>query len=163
MNVTTLNMTTLDGGNVIIKKGEGGSSGDGSAEEKFGFVFLTKEAAVTGMLGGNMPESIPQDQLMGVMEAFCSIGLVATKKNGWDIDPICQLSENIGDGRFTYENWDAIALNLDALTFNDRDYNNPWIPIWKTIAPTIAEAKQGLAQIFPTQITEEEFLKDTTD
>lgn len=26
MNVTTLNMTTLDGGNVIIKKGEGGTT-----------------------------------------------------------------------------------------------------------------------------------------
>jgi hypothetical protein len=32
-NITTLNMTTLDGGNVIIKKGEGGGSTPPSGEE----------------------------------------------------------------------------------------------------------------------------------
>ena len=52
MNTTTLNMTTLDGGNVIIKRGESGGSTPPSGGESGGSTFEYLDITnVTGMGG----------------------------------------------------------------------------------------------------------------
>lgn len=157
MNTTTLNMTTLDGGNVIIKKGGGGTPTPPSGErEKAGMTYVPKQALFTA-LGAPTPESMTQEELRGVLLALLGNGfpIIAFKEqdgNIWGVG--MALGEELNESRFTYDKWVAAALNWDALAVSRDGIFKSWQIFG---VETVAEAKVIIAQMFANQLTEEEF------
>lgn len=128
----------------------------GGTEEKFGFVYLTKEAILTGMGVPTIPESVSQDEFKGMMDGLCnSLAVVATRRDGDNCDPIQVFDENCEEGRITFDRWDAVAINFDQLMFDESYYG--YIPMWKGLGASIEEAKATVSQAFPNQLTEDEF------
>ena len=132
------------------------SGGGGSAEEKFGMVYVTKADIFTLM---ELPQDtdIPQDEFGGTFIALTStFPFVANKgipSNPKVIQSAVNYYDDIAEGRFTCAAWTASALDWDRWVYKDGEF----IPKWKTLAPTLAEAKAVLSQMFPNQMTEAEF------
>lgn len=132
----------------------GSGEGGGSSEEKMGMVYLTKEALFQGM-GAPMPDTATQEEFRDAMlQLISSFAIVATRRDGNTCDPIQIIWENIAEKRITFDRWDAVAINFDQLMFN-KDYG--YIPMWKGIGASIEEAKAVVSQVFPNQLTENEF------
>lgn len=147
-------MTTLDGG-VIIKKGGGGTPTPPSGgEEKVGMTYLTKEALFSGM-GYPIPDSMTQEGLRGVLlSAFSMFPISGLKKTTGVVQPFSWvIGEEIDESRFTYEKWDALSICWDNVISTDEGN----IPAWKMITLDVDELKEIIAQMFPNQLTEEEF------
>ena len=65
------------------------------------------------------------------------------------------VSNAIYEGWLTYDNWVAVALYLDTPAW----YKGKWEKTWMWFgATTVDEARAIFAQMFPNQLTEEEFL-----
>lgn len=135
----------------VPTSGEGG----GSSEEKMGMVYLTKEALFQGM-GTPMPDTVTQEEFKDFMwELISTFAIVATRKDGNICDPIQAFFENATENRITFDRLDAVAINFDQLIFNKSDYG--YVPMWKMVGASIEEAKAVVSQIFPNQLTKEEF------
>jgi hypothetical protein len=129
--------------------------GSGSSEEKFGMVYLTKEALFQG-LNTPMPDTMTQEEFKDIMcNLFISFAVVATRRDGNNCDPIQVFFENVLENRITFDRLDAVAVNFDQLMF-DESYNG-YIPIWKNFGASIEEARTYASQVFPNQLTEDEF------
>lgn len=158
MNTTILNMTTLDGG-VIIKKGTAPAPPSGGSGEKAGMTYVPKEALFSG-IGYPVPETMSQTELrtalVNMIYVYPITGIKLTSGYisyfGW------MIGEEIDESRFTYENWEAAALDWDAI----KTTSSGNIPTWKSISQetdtsTVEEFKGLIQQMFPNQLTEEEF------
>ena len=148
-------MTTLDGG-IIIKRGTAPAPPSG---EKAVMTYVKKEAFFDA-LGAPMPETIPQTELRSTLLAiFLSFPLSGMKKTTGFIQPFSVIiGEEIDESRFTFEKWEASSIDWDAIQTTD-DGN---IPTWKVLSQgfgtsTVEEFKGFIKQIFPNQLTEEEF------
>ena len=132
------------------------TSGEGSAEEKFGMVYVTK-GDIFALIELPPDTEIPQDEFGGAFIMFTSVfPFVANKgipSNPKVIQSAATYYEEIAEGRFTCAAWTASALDFDRLVYKDGEF----VPAWKTLAPTLAEAKAALSQMFPNQMTEAEF------
>ena len=160
MNITTLNMTTLDGG-VIIKKGGGTTPTppSGGGEERAGMTYITKETLVNAF-GNPMPDSMTQAELRQLLLVlFAGYPISGMKKTNGTIYPFgIVLGEEIDESRFTYAEWEALSFDWDAI----RTTSSGNIPTWKSISQevgtsTVDEFKGLIQQMFPNQLTEEEF------
>jgi hypothetical protein len=134
----------------------GGSTGGGGGEEKLGMMYVTKGDIFTIL---ELPSDIviPQDEFISSFAMIESMfPLVANKGVPSSSKAIVNANNFYGDiteGRFTCAAWSASAVDFDRVVYMDGEF----IPIWKTIAPAIAEAKVTLSQMFPNQMTEAEF------
>lgn len=129
--------------------------GSGSSEEKFGMVYLTKEALFQG-LDTPMPDTMTQEEFKNAMLELTNVfAIVATRNDGWDCSPIQAIYENIAENRITFDNWDAVAINFDQLIFVESNYS--FTPAWKGVGASIEEARTYVSQVFPNQLTQDEF------
>lgn len=136
---------------------EGGNGG--SAEEKLGMMYLSK-AAIFEASGIPAKGIIPQEELFQTMLmlslVFPIVGLKGTTKGASVKRSVYRmLVDELSEGKFTSESWNACALDWDALTYDEG--NGAFIPRWKEYGSTIAEAKAALSQMLPNQMTEAEF------
>lgn len=130
--------------------------GGGSSEEKVGMVYIKKEALFSAF-GTNAPVSMSQDQLRAAI--LSSMGynfpLVGFKEKDGDIRSLgMALGEELTESRFTYDNWDAVALDWDSTIVTPDGLYKSWQILE---VATAAEAKVILSQMFPNQLTEDEF------
>lgn len=133
---------------------EGGNGG--SAEEKLGMVYVIK-ADILALFDFPAEMEMSKEnfimfwQMIGNGLPFVIMKGIASNPNA--LSGTSNLLEDISEGRFTFADWNASALDTDRLVF----YRNELQPWWKTLAPTLAEAKAALPQVFPNQMTEAEF------
>lgn len=121
---------------------------------------LCEKEAFFDALEAPMPETIPQTELRSTLLAlFSSFPLSGMKKTTGVIQPFSVIiGEEIDESRFTFEKWEAASIDWDAIqTTNDGS-----IPTWKVLSQgfgtsTVEEFKELIKQIFPNQLTEEEF------
>jgi hypothetical protein len=140
-------------------KGITSGGGSGESGEKAGMIYLKKEASFD-VIGTPMPETIPQTELRSVLLNIFSVFPISGMKNTSGlIQPFSRIiGEEIDESRFTFEEWEATSFDLDAIqTTNDGN-----IPTWKVVSQelgtsTVEEFKVFIKQIFPNQLTEEEF------
>lgn len=139
----------------IDELSNGTQGGGGFAEEKLGMVYLTKEAIFQG-LDTPMPDTVTQEEFKDLMvQLISTFAIVATRKDGNICNPIQTFFENATENRITFDRWDAVAINFDQLMLNKSD--NGYIPAWRGFGASIEEAKAAVSQIFPNQLTEDEF------
>lgn len=128
----------------------------GGAEEKFGMIYIHKKGILRMF---DVPEEIdvPQEELMGFMLNLLALPIVALKgapANANRInDYITVITDEIPEGRFTWEALSYVALNLDAITLNKRME----VPAWTFYGSSIDEARTVINSILTEQITKEEF------
>lgn len=118
--------------------------------------YVTKEALFTA-LEIPIPESMTQEELQHTLLALLGNGfpVIAFKEQDGDIWGVgMALGEELNEGRFTYDKWVAVALNWDALVAGKDGIAKNWQIFG---VETVAEAKVIIAQMFPQQLTEEEF------
>ena len=140
-------------------KGITAGGGSGESGEKAGMTYVKKEALFTAFEAPT-PETIPQAELRSTLLAiFSTFPLSGMKKTTGLIQPFSVIiGEEIDESRFTFEKWEATSIDWDAIqTTNDGS-----IPTWKVLSQgfgtsTVEEFKVFIKQIFPNQLTEEEF------
>jgi hypothetical protein len=140
-------------------KGISAGGGSGESGEKAGMTYVKKEALFDA-LETPMPETMPQAELRSTLLAIFSIFPPSgMKKTSGLIQPYGKIiGEEIDESRFTFEKWEATSIDWDAIqTTNDGN-----IPTWKVLSQelgtsTVEEFKVFIKQIFPNQLTEEEF------
>ena len=155
MNVIQLNTVNL-GGDIVVKKSEASSGGGNLSEEKAGMTYVTTRALFTA-LELPTPESMTQEDLRYTLLALLGNGfpIIAFKEQDGDIWGVgMALGDELNEGRFTYDKWVAVALNWDALVVSKDGIFKSWQIFG---VETVAEAKVLIAQMFPQQLTEEEF------
>jgi hypothetical protein len=133
--------------------GNGGNSGGG---EEIGLIYVTKESIFTA-LGIPMPEDVPQSDFQDLVNNLVPLlGIRALKRaSGSKYDIEQGVSNAIVENWLTYSNWTAAALYFDTPMLK----HGEWIKTWAVFgATTLEEAKAAIAQMFPNQLTEEEFL-----
>lgn len=142
-----------------IKSISAGGGGSGESGEKAGMTYVSKEALFTA-LGSPVPETMSQTELrtalVNMIYVYPITGIKLTSGYisyfGW------MIGEEIDESRFTYENWEAAALDWDAI----KTTSSGNIPTWKSISQetgisTVEEFKGLIQQMFPNQLTEEDF------
>ena len=137
-------------------KGITAGGGSGESGEKAGMTYVKKEALFTAFEAPT-PESMTQEELRHTLLALLGNGFpaIAFKEQDGDIWGVgMALGEELNEGRFTYDKWVAVALNWDALVASKDGIFKSW-QIFSV--ETVAEAKVIIAQMFPQQLTEEEF------
>lgn len=123
--------------------------------------YVTKEALFTA-LEMPTPESMTQEDLRHMLLALLGNGfpVIAFKEQDGDIWGVgMALGEELNEGRFTYDNWVAVALNWDALSVSKDGIFKSWQICG---VETVAEARVVIAQVFPQQLTETEFFGNLT-
>ena len=138
---------------------KGITSGGGdtpSGGEELGMIYVTKEELLT-VLGTDTNQSMSQEEFaeaIKVMTPF--LGIRALKRASGTIYGIEQdVSDAIYEGWLTYDNWAAVALYLDTPAWFGGKWEKTWVCFGAT---TVDEARAIFAQMFPNQLTEEEFL-----
>ena len=132
------------------------NSGGGSAEEKFGMMYITKESFFAAL---ELPADtdIPQDEFSSawsnISQMFPVVAVKGTPKVPNHVQGTQNLLDEIMESRFTCAGWKALALDFDRSYYHSGGFE----PIWKASGSTIAEAKAVFAQAFPNQMTEAEF------
>ena len=157
MNITTLNTIGLDG--VIIKKTNtpsGGGNGGGAEGEGVGMIYVTKEALIAAM-EVVPPQTVPQEEFREMINQLTTLlGIRAMKQASGAIYGIEQdVSNAIYEGWLTFENWTAAALYLDTPAWFRGKWEKAWVHFGAT---NLEEAKTIIAQMFPNQLTEKEFI-----
>lgn len=135
------------------------AGGSGESGEKAGMTYVKKEAFFDA-LEAPMPETISQTELRSTLLAlFSTFPLSGMKKTTGFIQPFSVIiNEEIDESRFTFEKWEAASIDWDAIQTTD----DGSIPTWKVLSQgfgtsTVEEFKGFIKQIFPNQLTEEEF------
>lgn len=119
-------------------------------------VYITKEALFQG-LGTPMPDTMTQEEFKDFMfQVMSTFAIVATRRDGDRCNRIQTFYEYVNENRITFDNWDAVAINFDQLVFSGDD---GYMPMWRTFGPSFEVAKTTVSQIFPNQLTVEEFLQ----
>ena len=139
----------------------GGTDG---VEEKVGMTYVTKEALFNG-LDTPMPETLSQTEFRTVLIQIISFFPITGMKrtSGYISFFGHMIGEELDESRFTYENWEAAAIDWDAI----KTTSSGNIPTWKYISQeigtsTVEEFKGLIQQMLPNQLTETEFFGDTT-
>lgn len=133
------------------------SAGGGeSGGEELGMIYVTKEELLTG-LGTDPNQSMSQEEFAEAIKQITPLfGIRALKRaSGTTYGIEEDVSNAIYEGWLTYDNWVAAALYLDTPAW----YQGKWEKTWVLFgATTVDEARAIFAQMFPNQLTEEEFL-----
>lgn len=156
MNITTLNTIGMDG--VIIKKTDtpSGGNGGGVEGEGVGMIYVHKKDILRIF---ELPEEIdvPQEEFQEMINQLTTLlGIRAMKQASGAIYGIeLDVSNAIYEGWLTFENWTAAALYLDTPAWFRGKWEKTWVHFGAT---NLEEAKTIIAQMFPNQLTEKEFI-----
>lgn len=141
----------------------GGGSGGGEGESPM-IICITKEALFK-VLTGDVPDDIPQEEFAGAMTSVQSeLPVIGYRRSSYTnpdggttgLHAIQEMYNELQENWLTYQTLKSLAINYSQLTIDKSDRKIK--EIWRELATTREEAITYLNQLFPEQITLEEFL-----
>ena len=146
-----------------IESISGGGNGGGAEGQSPIIICITKENFFK-VLAGDVPDDIPQEEFAEIMAALPSeIPMIGYRRSSYTnpdgatgLHAIQEAPNELQENWLTYQTLKSLAINYSQLTIDKRD--RKIVEIWRMLATTREEAITCINQMFPEQITLEEFL-----
>lgn len=141
---------------------EGISGGGGEGESPM-IICITKEALFKALVG-DVPDDVPQEEFVGAMTNIPSeLPIIGYRRSsytnpdgGTGLHAIQEMYNELQENWLTYQTLKSFAINYSQLTIDTSD--RKMAEFWRMLATTREEAITYINQLFPEQITLEEFL-----